>query len=265
MFRLFNNFKTLLVFCSLLSLIAIFALPAESWAESSASVQGEAAEEEATPKPWEEEEYATLPEPRLADPFQPVNRVMFAFNDKLYLYVLKPIGQGYAAVFPQPVRIGVDNFFYNLRYPLRFVNDILQAKIIRAGKETTSFLLNTIFGFAGLLKPAQEVSWLSPAPSEEDTGQTLGTWGFGPGFYIVWPVLGPSSLRGSVGKVGDYFLDPLNYVEPYNLQIGLSAGERVNSVSLRLGEYEDLKEAALDPYIAFKDAYYQYRQKLLEE
>ena len=104
-----------------------------------------------------------------------------------------------------------------------------------------------------------------PEPSAEDTGQTLGKWGLGPGFYIVWPVLGPSSLRDSVGKVGDYFLDPVNYVDPHTLATGLKVEEKVNSVSLRLGEYEDLKEASLDPYVAFKNAYYQYRQKLLQE
>lgn len=261
------------LFCCLLSVfIAVHGLQKEAKANANANHTQAEQTNETKPEPWEEaelepwEEDLDSEQPGLADPLKPVNKVIFVFNDKLYLYGLKPVSQVYVKTVPQPMRTGIDNFFYNLRFPIRFVNSLLQGKLKKAGQETTSFALNSVLGFAGFLKPSQEVSWLSPEPSKEDTGQTLGVWGFGPGFYIVWPIIGPSSLRGTAGKVGDFFLDPVTYIErPLALAIGVDAAEKINALSLRLGEYEDLKEAAFDPYIAFREGYYQYRLKLIKE
>lgn len=215
---------------------------------------------------WEEE-WETLAEeeraPRIADPLEGWNRAMFTFNDKLYFYFLKPVSRTYALFVPEALRVGVRNIFTNLAYPVRAVNSVLQGKGAKAARETGSFALNTTFGFLGLVRIADEIPSLEASP--EDTGQTLAAWGAGNGFYIVWPVLGASTLRDSVGRVGDSFLDPLTYVDPSELRWGLRGGERVNETSLRLGEYEDLKEGALDPYVALRDAYLQYRQSLVEE
>jgi phospholipid-binding lipoprotein MlaA len=116
----------------------------------------------------------------------------------------------------------------------------------------------------GFMDPAKTA--LNLERQEEDLGQTLGSYGLGPGFFINWPILGPSSLRGTVGMVGDGFIDPLNYlVEPGIYNVATRGYERVNSTSLTIGEYESLKKAALDPYVSLRDAYYQYRQNKIKK
>ncbi len=147
----------------------------------------------------------------IADPLEPINRVFFHFNDKLYFWVLKPAASGYKAVVHQEIRVGVRNFFSNLVTPVRFVNCLLQANFKGAGTETARFALNTTFGVAGFFDLAKDQFNLKK--KEEDFGQTLGVWGLGPAFYINWPILGPSSLRDTFGFAGDMFLDPLTYLD----------------------------------------------------
>jgi phospholipid-binding lipoprotein MlaA len=207
----------------------------------------------------EEEESA----PQIRDPLERFNRGVFVFNDFFYFKALKPVARGYRFIVPEPARIGVKNFFYNLGFPVRFVNYILQIKFQRAGQDTCRFILNSTAGILGFFNPAQRCPWLNQPP--EDTGQTLGTWSIGNGFYIVWPLLGPSTLRDSVGLVGDYFLQPVSYVRPFYISMGVRSYESVNDTSLSIGEYESLKESALDPYTALKDAYMQYREKAVQE
>jgi phospholipid-binding lipoprotein MlaA len=199
----------------------------------------------------------------VADPLLRLNRAMFHFNDRLYFWVLKPVARGYRAVIPTPVRSGVRNFFHNLTMPIRMLSCILQGKGRAASAELTSFLINSTVGVLGLGDPAKR--WPELNPSEEDLGQTFGTYGIGNGFYIVWPVLGPSTLRDSVGMVGDWFLNPVSYVSPTEAYLGIRAVDTVNETSFRIGDYESLKEAAIDPYVAFRNAYIQYRKKKVEE
>ncbi len=199
----------------------------------------------------------------IADPLEPFNRAMFQFNDKLYFWVLKPVAQGYNKVTPQQARIGVRNFFNNLRFPIRFVSCLLQADFKCAGTELGRFTVNTSWGVGGLLDPASNEQ-LDIPKKKADLGQTLGVYGLGHGFYIVWPVLGPSSLRDSVEIGGDYFLYPVNYITPWYDWLGVRAYEVVNDTSLHIGDYESLKSAAIDPYVAIRDAYVQYRKSLVE-
>ncbi|RPI55247.1 MAG: VacJ family lipoprotein [Deltaproteobacteria bacterium] len=201
--------------------------------------------------------------PQVRDPLERFNRCIFAFNDFFYFKALKPVARGYRFITPEPVRVRVKNFFYNIGFPVRFVNNILQIKFKRAGQDTCQFVFNSTVGILGFFNPAQKYPWLNPPP--EDTGQTLGTWGVGNGFYIVLPMLGPSTLRDSVGIVSDYFLQPVSYIEPVYISLGARSYEIVNKTSLSIGEYESLKESAFDPYIAFKDAYIQYREKAIHE
>jgi phospholipid-binding lipoprotein MlaA len=198
----------------------------------------------------------------VADPLEPWNRAMFTFNDKLYFWVLKPVARGYGAVLPETVRRGVGNFFYNIRFPIRFVNNILQGKFKSGALEFERFFINTFFGGLGLADLSDRHPELRVP--REDTGQTLGKYGLGNGIYIVWPLLGPSTLRDSVGLAGDFFLDPLNYLEPTEAATGAKVGDRVNVVSFSIGEYEAIKGAAFDPYIAIRDGYIQYRQNQIE-
>jgi len=200
----------------------------------------------------------------IADPLEPVNRAFFQFNDKFYFWILKPAASGYKAVIPQVVQVGVRNFFSNVATPIRLVNCLLQAKFECVGTEAARFVLNTTIGVAGFLDPAKTEFQIEKR--EKDFGTTLGFWGLGPAFYINWPILGPSSFRDTVGYVGDLFLDPANYlITSIPINLGIKSYYQVNEASLSLGEYEEFKKAALDPYIALKDAYYQYRQNKIKE
>jgi phospholipid-binding lipoprotein MlaA len=208
------------------------------------------------------------PAAAIADPLEPVNRAFFHFNDKLYFWVLKPVATGYKAVIPEDGRIGVHNFFSNITTPVRLVNCLLQAKFKGAGNETARFALNTTLGIAGFFDPAKKTFKIDK--QEADFGQTLGIWGIGTAFYIDWPILGPSNVRDTVGYIGDLAFDPRTYVAYYFViaeivNTGTWALDKVNDTSLTLGEYENLKKAALDPYIALREAYSQYRQNKIRK
>ncbi|HBO68922.1 MAG TPA: hypothetical protein DD658_01755 [Deltaproteobacteria bacterium] len=102
-------------------------------------------------------------------------------------------------------------------------------------------------------------------PREEDLGQTFGKYGLGHGFYIVLPLLGPSSLRDAAGLAGDSFLDPVDYAADGEVVVGVKAFKAENELSLRIGDYEDLTKSAIDPYVAVRDAYSQHRAKQVRE
>ncbi len=195
----------------------------------------------------------------IADPLRPFNVAMFHFNDKLYFWVLKPAARGWRTVVPETARKGVKNFFYNLGFPIRFVNSILQLKGEKATGEVGRFFLNTMFGVLGFGNPAKNFDELNP--DAEDLGQTFGHYGIGHGFYLVLPFWGPSSFRDGVGSAGDNFLDPVSYVDPWELRAGTTAVDTVNKTSFRIGDYEAFKDAALAPYDAMKSAYLQRRLK----
>jgi phospholipid-binding lipoprotein MlaA len=214
-------------------------------------------------KSTEEEEDAV----QIADPLHIWNTGMYYFNDKFYFWLLKPVTQGYSAVFPEGMRISFSNFYENIATPIRFVNNLLQLKMKSAGNELVRFVVNTTFGVVGFGDFAKDK--MDIKRHDEDTGQTFGYYGIGHGFYIVWPILGPSSLRDSVGYVGDRFLHPFSYIGPLDLSFGEAAGlyahEEVNETSFHIGEYEDLKKSAIDPYISIRDAYVQHRKNKVEE
>jgi len=201
--------------------------------------------------------------PEIADPLEPFNRAMYHFNDKLYFWFLKPVAQGYGKVVPKPARVSVDNFFTNLAFPIRFANCLLQADFGGAAKELGRFTVNTVWGVGGFLDPASSEE-IDLAKQDRDFGQTLGTYGIGQGFYITWPVFGPSSPRDTVGLVGDSFLRPFTYVSPWYVGTGARAYGMVNDTSLSIGDYEALQGAAIDPYVAIRDAYVQYRLKKIQ-
>jgi len=208
--------------------------------------------------PFTDEYESDLDYMDISDPLEPINRIFFHFNDKLYFWFLKPVASGYKAVVPRPARKGVKNFFSNLAFPIRFVNCILQAKFDGAGYEVGRFLTNSILGLGGFFDVAEKQ--FNMKAYDEDLGQTLGAYGLGNGFYINWPVLGPSTFRDTIGDVGDYFLDPVYHADLDTIyDISIRGYEKVNDTSLD-SDYEDLKKSAIDPYIAFRDAYFQYRR-----
>ncbi len=205
------------------------------------------------------EEPPQEPAPVIADPLEPVNRAIFVFNDKAYYWVMKPIAKGYRAVVPQLARVSVRHFFSNLGTPIRFANNFLQGRLKGAGTELLRFVINSTIGMAGLFDPAATNFHI--ARRDEDLGQTLGHYGLGQGFYIVWPLIGPSSARDTVGLAGDAFLDPINYMSDPWVVLGVKAFKTENEISLTIGDYEDLTESAIDPYAAVRDAYVQNRAK----
>jgi phospholipid-binding lipoprotein MlaA len=199
----------------------------------------------------------------IADPLEPVNRAFFHFNDKLYFWVLKPVATGYKAVFSQELRVCFRNFFSNVATPVRVGNCLLQGQFKGAGNEAARFGINTTLGFFGFFDQGKDKFEIDK--QDRDFGQTLGIWGLGPAFYINWPILGPSSLRDTAGFVGDYFLDPQTYLLTQPVSIGVSSFKTVNETSLRIGEYEAVKKAALDPYVSLRDGYYQYRENKIKK
>jgi phospholipid-binding lipoprotein MlaA len=199
----------------------------------------------------------------IADPLEPFNRVIYLFNDKFYFWMLKPVAQGYSAVVPEVARVGVKNFFSNLGFPIRFISCLLQAELKGAATEIGRFGINTTVGILGFMDPASS-KMFDLQKQDTDLGLSLASYGTGHGFYIDWPILGPSSPRDSVGLVGDYFLYPVSYLKPWYAWLGARGYEEVNSTSLKIGDYESLKGAAIDPYVALRDAYVQYRQNQMK-
>ena len=212
-----------------------------------------------------DEDYLDEEEPRftVADPLYGLNHAVFDFNDKLYFWLLKPVAQGYKAVVPTLVREGIKNFLHNLESPVRIVNCFLQGKMPAAASEMCRFVYNTSFGILGFWDLAKDYPHLNPP--EEDFGQTLGFCGIGNGIYLVLPFLGPSTLRDAAGKGVDFFGAYTAYVRPDALAWLLKCEEAVNDTSFRIGQYEELKDAAFDPYESFKDMYIQYRKKKIAQ
>jgi len=203
----------------------------------------------------------------IPDPLYGFNKAMYHVNDKLYFWVLKPTATVWKTVTPEMLRIGIKNFFYNLRFPIRFVNCLLQGKGKRAEAEFNRFLINTIIGVGGIGNPAR--SYPQHDPPQEDLGQTFAAWGIDNGFYHVVPLIGPTTLRDGLGMVGDLLLDPTFWLglEVDNLWVtmGIYTGETINSTTFRIGDYEAVKQAAVDPYVAIRNGYIQNRNKLIEE
>lgn len=207
-------------------------------------------------------------ETSVSDPLEPFNRVMFKTNDCLYLVIFRPISKGYELAFPKPVRKGIDNAFENVKYPVRFVNCALQGKFKRAGQETGKFLVNTLGGVGGIFRVSDKVPDLVNIPAE-DLGQTLAKWGVGHGPFIVLPLMGPSSVRETVGLAGDYALNPVNWGLFFRgggsselskdwTMIPPSANT-LRSLPEQLEIYDAATKDAVDPYISARSAFIQNR------
>ena len=198
------------------------------------------------------------------DPLESFNRYMFTFNDRLYFWGLKPVATAYSWVMPEPLRESFYRGWQNLATPVRVANCLLQLKFKDAGIEVARFFINTIMGIGGLGDPAERIFDLHIV--NEDMGQTFASWGIGFGPYLVLPFIGPSCPRDAIGLAGDSYLYPLNYYIGRFWQVAaIRAGKEVNLRSLQLGDYEDFKAASLDPYVAVRSAYYQYRKSSVEQ
>lgn len=203
------------------------------------------------------------PQITVNDPLEGYNRFMTSFNDTLYMYALIPVAKGYAKVVPTPVREGVGNVFDNLLFPVRFANSLLQGKLGYSMEELARFMVNSTVGIAGWNDVAGES--LNIPRRDEDLGQTLGHYGMGSGFHLVLPILGPSNLRDTLGRVGDSFANPISYVEPAHDSLALKAYENLNTLSFRSKEYEQLRKDVIDIYPLLRDLYEARRNTLIKE
>ena len=199
-----------------------------------------------------------------ADPFETFNRGVFAINDGIDKIVLKPIAETYTTLVPNPIDVGVTNFFSNINDIIVVANDLLQLKFKQAISDTSRFAINSTVGLLGFIDVASNFDF--PKHSE-DFGQTLGFWGLGKGPYLVLPLLGPSSVRDTMGLGADSFLDPRFYVTGSNgVTRAMWASEGINKVDLRadlLAGEEVLDVAALDKYSYLRDAYLARREYLV--
>lgn len=199
------------------------------------------------------------------DPLETFNRGMFWFNDKLYFYLMKPLARGFRYV-PEPWRVSMKHFFQNLRAPIRIVNAGLQGKFGDAGNELTRFATNTTLGIGGLFDASKDHFGITM--KDEDTGQTLGFYGVGPGPYLVLPLFGPSNFRDGIGMLADSRMNLAYYIwakDQSNYDYaGALAVNAINNLSLDKDTYEGVKQDALDPYLFVRDAFAQYRQNLVD-
>jgi phospholipid-binding lipoprotein MlaA len=198
-------------------------------------------------------------EPR--DPYEALNRNLYAFNEILDEGLVKPISQGYQAIMPQPLNQGVSNFFNNLDNITTIINSLLQNKLEHAGQTTVRFILNSTVGMAGLMDIATDIG--IPKYQENFT-QTLGLWGIKPGPYIVLPLLGSSTATGVVGYVADWWTNPLNLLPndtPKNSLRGLSIIDQ-RATLLPISRVID---QAIDPYTFVRDAYLQRQRHMIKD
>jgi phospholipid-binding lipoprotein MlaA len=205
---------------------------------------------------------------QLNDPFEPMNRAVFSFNQAVDTVILEPASQVYGFV-PEPIRFVVYNFVNNLKEPVNFLNNFFQGDIEGAGRTLARFAVNSTMGFAGLGNPADQMGL---ADTDEDFGQTLGVWGGGQGDggpYLVLPLLGPSNPRDVVGMVVDAMWNPVNYYvrehELETLALGLKALEVVDARYRNAELIDDLERNSLDYYAAVRSFYRQRRSALIND
>ena len=203
---------------------------------------------------------ATAPGGNPSDPFEPLNRSVFSFNDGLDRAVIKPVATAYRDVLPSPIRAGVTNFFGNLQDAWSVVNNALQGKGEYAGDSLGRVMINTVFGLGGVLDMAGEAK----IPKHtEDFGQTLGVWGVPAGPYLVLPVLGPSTVRDTSALLVDFQGDPVASATSVSTRNSLQATRAVNIRANFLGAGNLLDEAALDKYTFAREVHLQRRRSLV--
>jgi phospholipid-binding lipoprotein MlaA len=200
------------------------------------------------------------------DCFENTNRAIFKFNMAFDDAVLEPIAKGYNKL-PAPIKKGTSNFTSNVSTLLSIPNNILQGNFKQVGHSVGSFAINTTVGIFGFLNPAEKIGL---KPHKEDVGQTLGTYGIGPGCYLVLPILGPSTVRDTFGMLADSFVDPFAHVTIRENELFGISGNNLDFYSLKATSavnfraendmnFESVEKNSLDLYSSFKSIYLQDR------
>jgi len=211
--------------------------------------------------------YSKVPT-EINDPLEPLNRVIFGFNNAVDIVLFEPVSKAYLVIVPESIRNSVQNFMRNLRAPVMVANNLLQGDIGGAGVGTARFLINSTVGIGGLFDVANSHQGLEY--EQEDFGQTLAVWGLGDGFYLVLPLLGPSSLRDTAGLAVDTFADPVRILASndqnnewiYYTRNGIEA---LDGRSRLIDSIRDLRHNSLDFYAAIRSIYAQKRSDLILE
>ncbi|NYZ61972.1 MlaA family lipoprotein [Luteimonas deserti] len=206
----------------------------------------------------------TLPDaaqmPRSYDPWEPLNRRVFAFNSAIDRGIATPLARAYVAVVPRPVRLGVGNFFSNLGQPVSAVNALLQGRPKAAGQSLGRFLINSTLGIGGIFDPASDAD----IPHRDaDFGQTLGVWGWRNSRYVELPLFGPRTLRDGFGLVGDAPLSPMRQIGDDTVRFGLQ-GLQLVDLRTRLFALDSMRLGATDEYALIRDAWMQRRAYQIE-
>ena len=203
--------------------------------------------------------------------FEGWSRAVFKFNMTVDDIVLEPVAKGYNKL-PSPIRTGASNFTSNIGTLLSIPNNVLQGNFKQLGHSVGSFIVNTTVGILGFLNPAEKIGL---KPHKEDVGQTLGSYGIGPGCYFVLPILGPTTARDSIGLLADTFVDPFAHVTIRENEIFGSSGNSLDYYSVKgTGaidfradndrNFESLEKNSLDLYSSLKSIYLQDRENKIE-
>jgi phospholipid-binding lipoprotein MlaA len=199
--------------------------------------------------------------------FEGTSRAIFKFNMAFDDAVLEPIAKGYNKL-PEPIKIGTSNFTSNIGMLLSIPNNILQGNFKQLGHATGSFIVNTSVGILGFLNPAEKIGL---KPHKEDVGQTLGTYGCGPGCYFVLPILGPSTARDALGMIADTFADPFAHVTLREHELLGASGNLLDYYSVKgasavdfrsdnITNFDSLEKNSIDLYSSLKSIYLQDRE-----
>ena len=199
--------------------------------------------------------------------FEGTSRAIFKFNMAVDEAILEPLAKGYNKL-PTPIKSGANNFTSNIGVLLSIPNNILQGNFKQLGHSVGSFALNTTVGIFGILNPAEKMGL---KPYKEDVGQTLGSYGLGPGCYFVLPILGPTTARVSLGLLADTYIDPFAHVTIREKELLSSSGNNIDYYSVKATgaidfranndkNLESLKENSLDFYTSVKSIYLQDRE-----
>jgi len=195
------------------------------------------------------------------DPFEPFNRRMHAFNEQADMLVLRPVAVGYSRYVPELLRFLAGNFVSHLYDPYIGLNNLLQGKPVAAASDAARFVLNTTIGFLGVSDPATEMGF---PKHNEDFGQTLGVWGFGPGPYVVLPLLGPSNLRDGFGRAAEAYSGLVVGSDNDRFMATTKALDLVQTRAALLPADRLLRDA-LDRYLLIRDSYLQRRRSLVHD
>ena len=203
--------------------------------------------------------------------FEGVSRAVFSFNMAFDDIILEPIAKGYNKL-PKPLKDGTSNFTSNIATLLSIPNNLLQGNIKQLGHSTGSFIVNTSVGILGFFNPAEKMGL---KPYKEDVGQTLGSYGIGPGCYFVLPILGPTTARDSIGLIADSFVDPFAHVTLREKELFNVSGNQLDFYSLKgvgavdfrsdnITNFDSLEKNSIDLYSSLKSVYLQDRERKIK-